>query len=366
MYHSFSGYPHAEGLSARTPAAAYAYINENGLLSVWRRNRGNLCLPFTEGAFDLALEQLLADGFTHVIIHRDYAKYSIVADFALRPIQPAYEDDYLGVYRLRDLPDSCDWSALFKRDVMPLLASMALSTSIEAPDFATRLNLGAVLGDQPVDSLLASAPPMLLPLAADGALIGRPIPLLNNIQFDAPLPQDIVALFVYTPPESAQSDARDFRGPPFDDFQSCERIGRSGAAQIEFFARSEFPCGLLFPAEARAASFDNGMMLGNVLLNTDGAKLDIDLVWNRLSGDPQGVSIQVFNRGGAKVASDDFVIHHNVLARHSLDLSRLEPGAYDLKLILYSYESGASVPGVAANTGQRFERALDIGRITLD
>ena len=68
-YQSLSGYPHVEGLASRTPPSAYDTINGHLILSHWRRDRPIVCLPASSAQYLAALDQLQADGFTHVVLH---------------------------------------------------------------------------------------------------------------------------------------------------------------------------------------------------------------------------------------------------------------------------------------------------------
>ena len=131
LYQAVSnGYPHAEGLAARTPSAAYAYIRNNALLAIWRNEKGILCLPFNEGAFRQSLDQLLADGFSHVVFHNDVIRAIRFANYSVMSVEPAFEDAYARVYRLRDLHGACEESALVGSNVSPQLAAIMSPTSI--------------------------------------------------------------------------------------------------------------------------------------------------------------------------------------------------------------------------------------------
>ena len=83
---SMNGYPHLEGLASRTPPSAYDYISSNAILKNWRSNKTVNCLPFNDDEFIAAHDQLLGDGFSHIIVHRDRVKgESIAAGFVNIP-----------------------------------------------------------------------------------------------------------------------------------------------------------------------------------------------------------------------------------------------------------------------------------------
>ena len=147
-------------------------------------------------------------------------------------------------------------------------------------------------------------------------------------------------------------------------FQACQRVFDTAEFVAYYYLSTDFDCALLASANRIAVDYNNGVKLTNLIYRLEAAQLTLESWWTRHPAEAHGVSVQVADSSGAKVAGSDIVLHHRSLLRQSLDLSALAPGDYDLKLILYNYETGASVPGVAANTGQPFERALDIGRTT--
>ena len=345
LFQVFDGYPHAEGLASRTPSAAYAYIRQNALLSAWRNRIGSLCLPFNEGAFKHALDQLIADGFTHVIYHNDPRRPVRFANYSVMAVVPAFENPHARVYRLRDLHGACDESALFDSNVLPQLAAIMSPNSIASDP---------------------GAQPLALPLAADGMVLGAPTSLANVTAGDPPLPDDGIVLIAFYP-APAEKDLIGLAASRLaSELKSCGRIDKPNAAAIEYFTRPEIPCALLFSEDPLAVSYENGVFLANVLLKSDGEELETLLFWNKLPEDAHGVSIQLFDRAGAKVAGSDFTIRHNPLSRHRLDLKPLDPGDYSVKLILYHYETRASVAGVIVSAQARFERELEIGSLTID
>jgi len=105
---TLSGYPQAEGLASRTPAAAYAYISENLLLDNWYKMIGIQCSLSNRAEYLTALDNLLDDEFSHIVLHDMLLarqETSILESFG--DVQPSYEDEFAAVYRLEDLRDSC-------------------------------------------------------------------------------------------------------------------------------------------------------------------------------------------------------------------------------------------------------------------
>ena len=354
IFHSYSGYPHAEGWASRTLSESYDYIRENLILDTWRNQEGVLCLPFNEGVFSQALDQLLADGFSHAVFHNDNIRTIRFANYSVMSIQPAYENEYARVYRLQDLRDICHESSFFSPGALPQIASiMSPSTQPGGNEDASA-------------SSAAGMPPVALPLSADGIALGAPISLADASDRDQLLPDDGIAIIAFYPAHAEPGLVETAAGRLASELKSCGRIEGPDAAAIEYFARREIPCALLISDDPLAVSYDNGVFLANVLLESDGKELETSLLWNKLPDDAHGVSIQLFDQAGEKVAGSDFTIRHDSLSRHQLDLSPLAPGDYEVKLILYHYETRASVAGVAVNAKARFERELEIGSVTKD
>ncbi|MCY3917921.1 MAG: hypothetical protein OXG49_18110 [Chloroflexi bacterium] len=370
LYQVFSGYPHAEGLASRTPSAAYAYIRDNALLSAWRNKKGSLCLPFTESAIKHALDQLLADGFTHAIYHYDPRRPVRFANYSVMTAEPAFENPHASVYRLRDLHDACKESALFGSSVLPRLAAImsptVMTSDLDASGWSDPPNEDAQLENDVLNSPSAAAQPVALKLSADGIVLGAPISLANATDGDQPLPDDGIAIIAFYPAPADTDMVQTAASRLASELKSCGRIEKTGAAAIVYFTKAEIPCALLFSDNPLAVSFENGVFLGNVLLKSDGEALETYLLWNKLPDLAHGVSVQLFDQAGAKVAGSDFTIRHDSLSRHRLDLPPLEPGDYSVKLILYHYETRASVAGIVVSAQSRFGRELEIGSIPIE
>ena len=106
LYQALSGFPHAEGAISRTPDSAFEYIRANPLLDTWHRNRPMACSVETRATYLPALDQLEADGFSHVVFHQNVGNPLTVVD-SFRDAQPSYRDEYVWIYRLNDLRESC-------------------------------------------------------------------------------------------------------------------------------------------------------------------------------------------------------------------------------------------------------------------
>ena len=107
LYQALSGYPHATGAISRTPDSAFDYIRGNLLLNTWNEKQTIDCMTVDRGAFVSGLAQLEADGFSHVVVHNEFKYWDRIKD-SFRELEPAYADDYVWIYRLHDLGDSCN------------------------------------------------------------------------------------------------------------------------------------------------------------------------------------------------------------------------------------------------------------------
>ena len=111
FYQTLSGYPQVEGLATRTPPDAYTYIKENYLLNAWHTKSSVQCMSH-QAKYLSALNDLINDGFSHVILHHSSkarrevrGQFRISESFIDAP--PSYEDEFAAIYRLEDLRGSC-------------------------------------------------------------------------------------------------------------------------------------------------------------------------------------------------------------------------------------------------------------------
>ena len=105
-YQSLSGYPQTEGAISRPPASVYDYIRANPVLRIWHEQRPTNCVIQDRVEYLEGLTQLAEDGFTHVIHHYGFYFWERQIE-SFRYVDPAYSDDYVSIYRLEDLLESC-------------------------------------------------------------------------------------------------------------------------------------------------------------------------------------------------------------------------------------------------------------------
>jgi hypothetical protein len=103
VYHqTFHEHPIVEGLTARTPAAAFDYIKNTMLLSRWRRSRPLRCDPYSAALIRKSLDSLREDGFHYIIAHHKRGGVELrFADYFRLP--PVYRDRLLSVYSVEDM-----------------------------------------------------------------------------------------------------------------------------------------------------------------------------------------------------------------------------------------------------------------------
>lgn len=106
LYQSLSGFPHAEGAISRTPDSAFDYIRANLLLNAWHQQQPISCVLENRSAYLADLAQLEQDGFSHIVHHRSFYNWKNVTD-SFKNVDLAYDDEFVSIYRLRDLQASC-------------------------------------------------------------------------------------------------------------------------------------------------------------------------------------------------------------------------------------------------------------------
>lgn len=106
LHQAFNGFPHAIGSMSREPESAYDYIRANPILDSWRSKAPLSCDVSTRDVYLSALGRLESDGFSHVVFHQEARYRDLIVD-GLANAQPSYRDDYVWIYRLDDLRESC-------------------------------------------------------------------------------------------------------------------------------------------------------------------------------------------------------------------------------------------------------------------
>ncbi len=362
FYQTYTGFPQVEGLSGRTPPQAYDYIEGNRMLRAWRRGAAVHCIPPLQTEYISALDQLLSDGFTHVIWHHRIHDGTAI-DSSFVDVKTSYSDDYVHVFRLADLRRNCDRSSTINAAALAQMQGLEASPAIfPYKDSA----VVSILDDEGAAYLFG------MHRYAPLALINGEVTAYyhDKLESEAPdaaelLADHFVLLLVYNPQVADPAALRSYRDWIAARFTSCRRLADADDAVIEYFLHEAFPCELAIAAQPLDVHYANGIRLGNMLVDSQPGVLDLYFLWTRLPAESHAFSVQAFAWDGAKAAGSDFTVGLDPLAHQRIDTSSWLKGDYDLKFILYNYQTGVSVPGTVIGSGLQFERELDIGRITI-
>ncbi len=370
FYQTYNGYPHVDGLASRTPSAAFTYIDSNSLLSTWRAGAVAVCLPVNRDQYIADLERLLADGFSHVILHKWLPGANAVSySFANVPV--AYQDAYVLIYRLDDLRAQCDTNALLNFE--PSGADLSLLTRRVAwPDH------GAVIlslhSDSQSNEALSryyqsalQAPRHLRPLMVGDLARGVETPLLfAEDDLAVALADTSIVLLAHEAEGANPEELAVYQAWMGSRWQSCGEFRESDNLVVELYRRPDLPCELTVADKLFAVDYDNGIQLGNLVLAQAGDSLDLHFIWSTLPQATHSISIQFFDDSGLKAHGQDFVIGLEPLARQVVDLSPLPPGDYQAKMIVYDYVTRASVSGRLLHDQAAFQRELDIAGLRIE
>ena len=370
FYQTFNGYPHAAGRPTRTPETAFDYIRSNFILGAWNAGEGVTCLPCNREDFIAAQRQLLADGFTHIVLHH-YWRSVASESKTLLYLPAAYEDDYVLIFRVEDLSLNCKSEAILNAGAQSLLTAFPGAGAILP---AKRVSVLSLHDDEMTDgrlfnyySALADSGAKPLPLREEDLAGGQtPSPVVPLIDRGAALAGNDIVLIAYDPRFSDTTDPAPYEDWVAREFAPCGLAVDSDSAVVTLYLRPDFPCALLTGVQPLGAQFDNGARLGSLITETRGAFLDVYFLWEKLPAENHSVSIQFFDRAGAKIHNQDFVLADDAFAHHQTDITPLAPGDYQVKLILYNYATGASVPGEKIGSGARFDREFEIGDLAVD
>ena len=370
-YQSLIGYPHVEGLASRTPPSAYDYISANLLLKIWRRYEPILCLPAIRGRYLTAQEQLLADGFTHIIFHHQRVSTKAMS-LSFFGLPPAYEDAFARVYRLEQLADGCAIDSIPLPEPFAYIGELALSDRIIADDGI------AILSFHPSESLDHESLRYLTSFFESWKSFEHVVFQDGQLQAQSvdPDAQDMSGLlarvqllaFAYDPSHADSEAFQTVTAALAAGFRPCQPIIETAGAAAYYHVRKDFGCELVSSANPFEVLYDNQLRLTNLLYDYDGSNLTLEVAawWTSRPDEAHALSLQIFDAEDNKVAGADFTIGVEPLAKYRVDLSTLESGDYIAKLIVYNFETRASVPGTVTSAETRFDRELAIGAISIE
>ncbi|MCY4062764.1 MAG: hypothetical protein OXG53_10385 [Chloroflexi bacterium] len=353
-------HPLVLGHAYRNPVVARGYVSGNLLLRRWDENKSVHCLPHNERTFIAALDQLLKDDATHVVVHRWlYGEQFIIHSFRNTPA--AYDDHFVSVYRLRDFRLSCERL----NPTLPRFDHFAASPA------AIPGSRSSILSFHPSESIDKDLFAYLTSLFSDWRSLlhlhldkGEPVIQVagaSSADLDSFARDNQVIYLLYN---KRDTDAKALHAHiSFDGFKLCHRIEHEDGSVIEQYLSREFSCSLVASSRPMQVDYDNGARLANASIEATRDMLEIQLMWSNLPSEPHAVSLQVFNAEGDKVLGQDSTITDAALARQHINISSLPPGNYVVKLIVYDFNTRVSVPGTVSAESLRFERELEIASV---
>ena len=370
FYQTINGYPQVEGLANRTPSQAYEFIDNNLLLSAWRHGSSANCEQDNVDEYVNNLDQLIANDFTHIVVHHRLIRRERIFDSFIN-VPSTFENDQVVIYRVADLHASCDDTA-FLDDATQAQAQLLAESTLVAPGDA-----GSILTlHSPGTDPAAESAPQLATFGAKFSLVRLDLAEIRQVSsetadirarhLDDMLSADSVVILIYDPRQADADDLNSYRDWIGRHFTACGATADTDDTAIEYFIRPGFPCELGITEAPIAANYDNGIALGNLLVVHDGRSLELYLMWKTLPWESHAFSIQLFDGEGNKALGQDFTFRHDSLMHKHIDLSSLPPGDYLAKFIVYNYHTGVSVSGTQLDNDTRFDRELEIARISID
>ncbi len=358
---TLTGLPHAYGHTSRIPDSTRHYVNGNLLLRSWLDGQNAHCLAHNLPEFTAALEQLEADGFTHIVVHKWlYGDQFIIHSF--ENIPAAYDDGSVSIYHVEDMRLSCQNQAAelprFIHFAQSALAIPGRGSAILSlhPSQAIDPDLFDYLGSLFFD--WAS----LLHLYPDNSELATQNSGKQYARLKAFIEDNQIVQVLYNTNDGDPDLLIDETA--FDGFGICQREAHDDGAVIELYVGSGFSCELVTTSAPFQIQYDNGIRLENLEIQTDQDVVDFQFMWSGLPDEAHSISLQVFDAAGEKILGQDSVIGHLTLDRQRIDISSLPPGDYRVKLILYNFDTGAIVSGTASRDGARVERALEVAAIS--
>ncbi|MCY4071854.1 MAG: glycosyltransferase family 39 protein [Chloroflexi bacterium] len=366
FYQVINGYPHAEGLAHRTPDKSYNYILQNHLLVTWHKSKNSDC---SSGAFDrylAAADQLLGDGFSHVLLHHGARRVNEVAD-SFRNIPPAYQDEYVSVYRVPALREICLDRVADYQNQLPILQEF-LHAPVNRPrgDVSLLVLYPAEVyssdARRPFDIALSEWKDLIHVVHDSRGAATVVNSNAERIDLDSIAAEDSLFWLIYNPGESDPKSQSQFATWMDQNLRFCQQIRQGEDLAVEYYIDRDYPCELVVTGDPLELRYDNGIILANSLTEFDGDRFSVDSWWQRGDIDGYAYTIQVFDEEGEKQLQIDQVIDSRPLSRATFDAGSLEPGDYVAKLIVYETDSGRSQRGATLSAQQTVERELEIAR----
>ena len=367
FFQVLSGFPQTEGAISRVPDSAYNYIRSNDLLNAWHQQQPVSCQRIDRSAYLAALDQLEADGFSHVVYHPQLLYAEAIKD-SFRVAEPSYEDDYVWIFRLNDLRASCTEAQSEHQAFTRAYADALQKRSIPRKRHGTLVVFPP--SDRARDSLaryiqhfaqIDSAVASITSNDRDEVEVSRLDSTATTSSADL---EKFAALRVVNSPQ--EYDAA--QTPAFQDwfakrFHFCLRFFEDESTTIDAYLRADIPCSAIDQSSALEVRYEDGVRLHNASFDVAGDTLHFYLAWTDLATGKYSFSLQFFDEYGQKALQYDSVIRHLLLSTHEIDAASLKAGVYSIQLVVYDFETQVSQGGVIAATSERFTRELEIAKI---
>ena len=148
-------------------------------------------------------------------------------------------------------------------------------------------------------------------------------------------------------------------------FRPCNRFLERENNIIDYYLSVKSSCESISNEPPLRIRYNNGLELANLTYEVSEDELTVDFWFAHIPRALTSLSLQIFDQAGEKVRFVDAVIKRQPLAEYTFDISKLAAGDYVVKLIVYDFVSKQSFPGAFVDSQQRFERELDVARLTV-
>ncbi len=370
FYQSLHGFPQTDGAISRPPDSAFDYMRRNPVLSIWQENRPTNCVIQDADSYRAGLSQLLEDGYSHIVHHHGFYFWKTISD-SFRYVEPAYSDAYVSIYRLDDLRESCPEAyiaghpftrayadALQKHSIIDERqgAIVVFPPTVEAGEqFMRYVRLFGEI-DKPVVAVASNERGSIEILSSESPSAGSASALTEQSA-------------VWLVNELAEFNARETEAYQewfTKRYRFCRRVEEGEGRTIELYLKSEFPCSAMDESNAVEIHYDGGLRLHKLSYDVKSDVARFFLEWGHQTRDIFSFSLQFFDKDGRKALQVDKVIQRDLLEVHEIDIAPLVKGLYSAQLIVYDFETKASLGGTIANKSKRFMRELEIAKINVE
>ncbi len=357
-FQSLSGYPQTEGFLSRAPSDAYNYIRANFLTKAWHRRRPIHCDMTDKANFLSGLAQLEADGFSHIVYHRDLNGAQAISE-SFSDIRPAYNDPFVSIYRLNDLRDGCPEAPGIRHQFTGAYAEILGNTSIlDDRHAALILFPPTARASEHFRRYLRHFDKIDKRIVAVHSSAQGEVDLWTTASIDL---ENQNAAWVLTDQLGLVSDRASASFAWFSQrFKFCEQVYLDAKVAIDLYVKPEIPCAALDSSSDLEIHYRDGVRLHKAALEVNPARARFYLAWTNNTPRHYSFSLQILDEAGQRVLQQDSVIQRELLTIFEMDISELPEGEYVVKLIVYDFETGKSQPGTMQATMETFDREFQL------